>query len=170
VKKNQPLLYAHVKNLPWKRVPSGSTNREDRARPATETRTLKAVHIDRLGIDFPHAHQAVKLTRWRQDTGTGKGPARDRLRHHQPDQRPGRPRGLPGSSVSTGRSRSEHHIRTSSFGEDHATSRPGTGPTNLATLRSAIKTALKSVGYLHIPEGRRDHTKVTETLYLHELI
>ena len=61
----------------------------------------------------------------------------------------------------------EHHIRDISFGEDHSTSRTGHGPTNLATLRSAIKAALKDVGCLHVPEGRRDHTKVTETLYLH---
>ena len=64
----------------------------------------------------------------------------------------------------------EHHIRDISFGEDHATSRTGHGPTNLATLRSAVKTALKSVGYLYVPEGRRDHANVTETLYLHGLI
>jgi hypothetical protein len=28
----------------------------------------------------------------------------------------------------------------------------------LATIRAAIIAALKDVGYLHIPEGRRDHT------------
>jgi hypothetical protein len=64
----------------------------------------------------------------------------------------------------------EHHIRDRSFGEDLATNRTDHGPTNLATLRSAVKAALKDVGYLYIPEGRRDHTTVTETLYLHGLI
>ncbi len=63
-----------------------------------------------------------------------------------------------------------HWVRDRSFGEDHSTSRTGHGPVNLATLRSAVKAALKNVGYLHIPEGRRDHTTVTETLYLHGLI
>lgn len=58
---------------------------------------------------------------------------------------------------------------TRPFAEDTSTSRTGHGPTNLATLRSAVKAALKDVGYLHTPEGRRDHTQVAEALYLHGL-
>jgi hypothetical protein len=54
-----------------------------------------------------------------------------------------------------------------SFSEDTATSRTGHGPANLATIRAAITTALKNAGYLHIPEGRRDHTTPAETLHLH---
>jgi hypothetical protein len=42
--------------------------------------------------------------------------------------------------------------------EDTATSRTGSGPADLATVRAAIIAALRDVGYLHIPEGRRDHT------------
>ena len=44
------------------------------------------------------------------------------------------------------------------FGEDTATSRTGSGPANLATIRAAVIAAIKDAGYLHIPEGRRDHT------------
>ncbi len=51
-----------------------------------------------------------------------------------------------------------HYIRDVSFGEDSSTSRTGSGPVNLATIRAAIIAAIKDVGYLHIPEGRRDHT------------
>ena len=51
-----------------------------------------------------------------------------------------------------------HHVRDVSYGEDAATSRTGSGPVNLATIRAAIIAALKDVGYLYIPEGRRDHT------------
>ena len=35
-----------------------------------ETRTLKTAHVKDLG--FPGARQAIKITRWRQDTATGK--------------------------------------------------------------------------------------------------
>ena len=35
-----------------------------------ETRTLKAAHVSHL--EFPGARQAIKITRWRQDTGTGR--------------------------------------------------------------------------------------------------
>ena len=43
------------------------------------------------------------------------------------------------------------------------------GPANLATIRAAVTAALKDAGYLHIPEGRRDHTTPAETLRLHGL-
>ena len=55
------------------------------------------------------------------------------------------------------------------FHEDTATSRTGSGPANLATIRAAIIAAIKDAGYLHIPEGRRDHTTHAETLRLHSL-
>ena len=47
-----------------------------------------------------------------------------------------------------------HHVRDVSSGEDTPASRTGPGPASLATIRAAIKDA----GYLHIPQGRRDHT------------
>jgi hypothetical protein len=42
-------------------------------------------------------------------------------------------------------------------------------PAKLATIRAAVIAALKDAGYLHIPEGRRDHTTAAETLRLHGL-
>jgi len=123
VKKNQPLLHARVKALPRRQVPAGSVTR-DTGHGRTETRTLKAAHVSRL--DFPHARQAIKITRRRQDTATGRA------------------------------SRETVYA---------VTSRTGSGPANLATIRAAIKDA----GYLHIPEGRRGHTTPAETLHHHGL-
>ena len=62
-----------------------------------------------------------------------------------------------------------HHVRDVTFGEDASASRTGHGPVNLATLRAAVTAALKDAGYLHIPEGRRDHTTPAETFRLHGL-
>jgi hypothetical protein len=56
-----------------------------------------------------------------------------------------------------------HYVRDISFGEGTETSRTGQGPVNLATIRAAIKDA----GYLHIPEGRRDHLTPADAFYLH---
>ena len=53
--------------------------------------------------------------------------------------------------------------------EDTSASRTGSGPVNLATIRAAVTAALKDAGYLHVPEGRRDHTTPAETLRLHGL-
>src|SRR6266702_1156388 len=64
VKKNQPLLHARVKALPWRQVPAGSVTR-DTGHGRIETRTLKTAHVSRL--DFTGARQAIKITRWRQD-------------------------------------------------------------------------------------------------------
>ena len=40
---------------------------------------------------------------------------------------------------------------------------------SIATIRAAIIAAIKDAGYLHVPEGRRDHTTPAETLHLHGL-
>ena len=37
------------------------------------------------------------------------------------------------------------------------------------TIGAAIITAIKDAGYLHVPEGRRDHSTPAETLRLHGL-
>ena len=63
------MLHARVKALPWPQVPAGSVTR-DTGHGRTETRTVKTAHVSRL--DFPHARQAIKITRWRKDTATGK--------------------------------------------------------------------------------------------------
>jgi len=60
-----------------------------------------------------------------------------------------------------------HHVRDVTFGEDASASRTGSGPVNLATIRAAVIAALKDAGYLHVPEGRRDHTTPAEALRLH---
>jgi predicted transposase YbfD/YdcC len=59
--------------------------------------------------------------------------------------------------------------RDTTFSEDTSTSRTGSGPANLAIIRAAIIAAIKDAGYLHVPEGRRDHTTPAETLHLHGL-
>src|SRR5947208_3398891 len=69
VKRNQPLLHAQVSALPWRQVPAGSLTRE-KGHGRAETRTLKAAHVS--GLDFPHARQAIKITRWPQHTSAGR--------------------------------------------------------------------------------------------------
>jgi len=61
VKRNQPGLYAQVKNLPWPNIPAGARQR-DRGHGREEQRTLKAAAVA-TGLAFPHAAQAICLTR-----------------------------------------------------------------------------------------------------------
>jgi predicted transposase YbfD/YdcC len=67
--KNQPLLHQRVTALPWKDVPTGARI-PDHGHGRDETRTLKSAHVE--GLDLPHARQAIKITRWRQDSTTRK--------------------------------------------------------------------------------------------------
>jgi hypothetical protein len=61
VKKNQPGLYAQVKNLPWRQIPAGAGQR-DRGHGREEHRTLTAATVA-AGLAFPHAAQAIAVTR-----------------------------------------------------------------------------------------------------------
>jgi predicted transposase YbfD/YdcC len=65
VKANQPTLFAQLKQLPWAEVPVGDCRR-DRGHGRRETRTVKALTVCTPGgIAFPHAEQAVRITRTR---------------------------------------------------------------------------------------------------------
>ena len=166
VKRNQPLLHARVKALPWRQVPAGSTTR-DTGHGRIETRTLKSAHVSRL--DFPGARQAIKITRWRQDTTTGKTSRETAYAITSLTSAGASAQDLARLVREHWSIEAHHHIRDVTFNEDTATSRTGSGPANLATIRAAVTAAIKDAGYLHIPEGRRDHTTPAETLHLHGL-
>ena len=166
IKSNQPLLYARVKALPWRQVPAGSTTR-DAGHGRLETRTLKTAHVS--GLDFPGARQAIKITRWRQDTATGKISRETVYAITSLTSAQATAADLARLVREHWTIEAHHHIRDVTFDEDAATSRTGNGPANLATIRAAIIAAIKDAGYLHVPEGRRDHTTPAEALCLHGL-
>jgi predicted transposase YbfD/YdcC len=166
IKQNQPLLHARVKALPWRQVPAGSVTR-DTGHGRIETRTLKAAHVS--GLDFPHACQAIKICRWRKDTAAGKVSRETAYAVTSLTSAHATAPDLARLVREHWSIEAHHHIRDTTFSEDTATSRTGSGPANLATIRAAIIAAIKDAGYLHVPEGRRDHTTPAETLRLHGL-
>jgi predicted transposase YbfD/YdcC len=166
VKKNQPSLYARIKNLPWRQVPAGSLTRGT-GHGRLETRTLKTAYVN--GLDFPWARQAIKITRWRKDIATGKISRESVYAITSLTSAKATAQDLARLVREHWTIEAHHHIRDLTFGEDTAASRTGSGPANLATIRAAIIAAIKDAGYLHIPEGRRDHTTPAEALHLHGL-
>jgi predicted transposase YbfD/YdcC len=166
VKKNQPLLHARVRALPWRQVPAGSSAR-DTGHGRIETRTLKAAHVS--GLDFPHARQAIKITRRRQDTSAGRVSRQTVYAVTSLTSAHATAADLARLVREQWSIEAHHHIRDTTFSEDTSTSRTGSGPVNMATIRAAIIAAIKDAGYLHVPEGRRDHTTPAETLRLHGL-
>ena len=119
-------------------------------------------HVSRL--DFPHARQAIKITRRRQDTTTGKTSRETVYAVTSLTSACATAQDLARLVREHWSIEAHHHIRDTTFSEDTATSRTGSGPANLAII-----AAIKEVGYLYIPEGRRDHTTPAETLHLHGL-
>jgi predicted transposase YbfD/YdcC len=166
IKRNQPLLHDRVTALPWRQVPAGSTTR-DAGHGRAETRTLKTAHV--AGLDLPAARQAIKITRWRQGTATAKVSRETACAITSLASAQATARDLARLVREHWTIEAHHHIRDVSFAEDAATSRTGNGPANLATIRAAIIAAIKDAGYLHVPEGRRDHTIPAEALCLHGL-
>jgi predicted transposase YbfD/YdcC len=166
LKQNQPLLYGRVTALPWRQVPAGSVTR-DTGHGRTETRTVKAAHVS--GLDFPHACQAIKITRWRKDTAAGKVSRETAYAVTSLTSADASSQDLNRLVREHWSIEVHHHIRDTTFGEDNSTSRTSNGPANLATIRAAVIAATKDAGYLHVPEGRRDHTTPAETLHLHGL-
>jgi predicted transposase YbfD/YdcC len=166
IKRNQPLLHARVRALPWRQVPAGSITRE-RGHGRTETRTLKAAHVSFL--DFPHARQAIKITRRRKDTATGRTTRQAVYAVTTLTSAHATTPDLARLVREHWSIEAHHHIRDTTFSEDTSASRTGNGPANLATIRAAVIAAIKDAGYLHVPEGRRDHTTPAESLRLHGL-
>jgi predicted transposase YbfD/YdcC len=64
VKRNQPGLHAQLAALPWREMPVAHTKRE-RGHGRTEQRTLRVTSVA-AGLAFPHAAQAIQITRRRK--------------------------------------------------------------------------------------------------------
>jgi len=130
IKGNQPNAYRRMKALPWAGIPVADVTR-DRGHGRDETRALKVATVGHL--DFPHAAQALRISRWRREknrqpsretvyaitdlTADQVGPAlADLARTHWHVEN------------------KVHYVRDVSFREDASTVRTGNAPTNLATL------------------------------------
>jgi hypothetical protein len=106
-------------------VPAGSVTRE-KGHGRTETRTLKAAHVSRL--DFPHARQAIKITRWRRDTATGRTSRQTVYAVTSLTSAHATAPDLARLTREHWSIEAHHHIRDTTFSEDTATSRTGSGP------------------------------------------
>jgi hypothetical protein len=134
VKGNQPGLLRQLRSLPWKDVPAGHVQ-DGHAHGRIERRAIKVVTVS-AGLAFPHAAQAIQITRrtrrpasrkWRTETSyaiTSLPAARAR-----PDQLA---RWIRGHWKIENQL---HWVRDVTFGEDASTARTGSGPHVMASLR-----------------------------------
>jgi predicted transposase YbfD/YdcC len=153
VKANQPTLFAQLKALSWAQVPAGD-RRSEVGHGRKETRTVKALTVQTPGgIAFPHAEQAVRITR----TRTIKGKTSREMAYLVVS--------LPAEHASPADlgtwTRSEwhienrvHYIRDVTLREDAHQARTGNGPAVFAALRNT------SIGY-HRSNGETNIARAT---------
>ena len=68
VKRNQPLLHARIRALPWRQIPAGGCARET-GHGRAETRTLMPAGCSRRGCGTFRPERIVKRTRGPKTTG-----------------------------------------------------------------------------------------------------
>jgi predicted transposase YbfD/YdcC len=156
VKGNQPTLRNQVKGLPWKDVPVGHTS-ASRGHGRVEKRATKVVAVS-TGILFPHALQAIQITRktrklnskkWRTEvvyavTSLTAAQATDAelaacIRSHW--------------SVEN----HLHWVRDVTFDEDRSQIRTGNGPRAMASLRNLAISLIRLAGASNIAQALRHH-------------
>ena len=167
VKGNRPTLFAQLTTLPWAQIPIGNQTR-DRGHGRSETRTVKAVTLHTPGgISFPHAQQAIRITRTRTITKSGRTsretayltislPAAEA--HPADLQQWTRAEWLIENLV--------HHVRDVTFREDSHQARTGNGPAIMATLRNTAIGFHRASGDTNIARAtrranRRPHDLIT---------
>jgi predicted transposase YbfD/YdcC len=156
VKGNQPALHRQLATLPWREVPVADTAC-DRGHGRAEIRRLQVTTI--AGLDFPHAAQALRITRrvrplhtrrWRSVTVYAvtsltyaqASPARlaDYLRGHWGIE-------------------ALHHIRDTTFAEDASQLRTGTAPRAMASLRNLAIGILRARGHRNVAAALRRNAR-----------
>jgi len=168
VKKNQPGLYARVNNLPWRRIPVAA-RQHGRGHGRQEHRTLKAAAVA-AGLGFPHAAQAICLTRQVRPLDGGRWRTVTVYAITSLDAHQATPAQLAAWIRGHWQTGALHHLRDVSYGEDASPIRAGSGPQAMATLRNLAIGILKTAGHTSIAAACRHHardaTRTLETLGL----
>ncbi len=159
VKGNQPKLRQQLAALPWREVEVGHRSTEN-SHGRRAIRTLKVVSIA-AGIDFPHATQAIQITRktrplrrrgrWHTETVyaiTDLPP-----QHVRPDELAAWLRGHWQIENAL------HWVRDVTYAEDHSQVRTGHGPQVMASLRNLAISVLRLGGATNIASGLRHHAR-----------
>ena len=138
----------------------------DRGHGRAEIRRLQATTI--AGLDFPHATQAIRITRRVRPLAGHKWADRDRVRHHQPACPQASPARLADYTRGHWGIEALHHIRDVTFAEDASQVRTGTAPRAMASLRNLAIGILRLRGDRNIAaalrRNARDATRVLPLL------
>jgi predicted transposase YbfD/YdcC len=156
VKGNQPGLRAQLAALPWRDVPA-AYDRWERGHGRRERRILKVTAVAR-GLAFPHAAQALQITRRRTVKGKRSGETGYAVTSLTATQ------ATPGqlAAIIRGHWGIEdrlHWIRDIDFDEDRSQVRTAAGPQIMASLRNLAITILRLAGHASIAAALRYHAR-----------
>ncbi|MGH3966391.1 MAG: ISAs1 family transposase [Pseudonocardiaceae bacterium] len=156
IKGNQPGLYAQLKALPWAEVPVVHAS-TDRAHGRVEKRSVKAVTVD-TGIVFPHARQAIQITRQTRRLDATKWSTEIAYAVTDLPAEQARPadlaRWVRGHWCVENRL---HWVRDVTYDEDRSQIRTGTGPRAMGSLRNLAVSMLRLSGATNIAQALRHH-------------
>jgi predicted transposase YbfD/YdcC len=158
VKGNQPTLRRQLAELPWAQVPITHTHR-NRGHGRVENRTLKVVTVAG-GIGFPHAAQAIQVTRKIRKRNSKKW--RTETVYAVTDLSAAQARAGQLATWLRGHWCIEvrlHWVRDVVFGEDLSQVRTGSGPQVMATLRNLAITLHRLAGATNIAKALRHHAR-----------
>lgn len=163
VKGNQPRLRRQLAELPWRDVGEGHRSVET-GHGRREIRVLKVVTIA-AGIEFPHARQAIQVTRRTRPVSarTGrKGRWRTETVYAVTDLAPHQARPDELAAWIRGHWQIEnglHWVRDVTFGEDASRVRTGNTPQVMASLRNLAISLHRIAGATNIAKALRHHAR-----------
>jgi predicted transposase YbfD/YdcC len=166
VKGNQPRLRRQLAELPWRQVGEGHRSAET-GHGRREIRVLKVVTIAAVtiaaGIEFPHARQAIQVTRRTRPVSarTGKkGRWRTETVYAITDPAPHDARPDELAAWIRGQWQIEnglHWVRDVTFAEDSSQVRTGAAPQVMASLRNLAISLHRFAGATNIAKALRHH-------------
>jgi predicted transposase YbfD/YdcC len=159
VKGNQPRLRRQLAELSWRDVEAAHRSVET-GHGRREIRTLKVVTIA-AGIAFPHAAQAIQLTR-RTRPASRNGKWRTETVYAITDLRPHQARPDELAAWIRGHWQIEnalHWVRDVTFAEDLSQVRTGTAPQVMASFRNLAISLHRLAGATNIAAALRHHAR-----------
>jgi predicted transposase YbfD/YdcC len=156
VKRNQPTLYRQCKALPWRAVPVQDET-HDRGHGRYEIRRLQVLSSDRLG--FPHAAQAIRITRRVRDQKTKKWRTVTVYAITSLTTTQASPADLADYIRGHWGIEALHHIRDVTYAEDASQIRTGNAPHTMASLRNLAIAILRHAGRTNIAQALRHNAR-----------
>lgn len=156
VKGNQPGLFAQLKKLPWKGAPILHRS-ADRAHGRVEKRSVKVVTVS-AGILFPHARQAIQITRKTRRLDSKKW--RTEIAYAVTDLTAEQATAAELATWVRSHWHVEnrlHWVRDVTYGEDHSQVRTGNAPRVMASVRNLVISMLRLDGATNIAQALRHH-------------